>query len=93
MFALILVLLAVLAVVYSYTPAETVILDHLTQYKRYHRENLCTDNKCCTITDTESCSLAGMTKDRSILVLPGGETRCIFSTSTPFAFQVKLFFY
>jgi len=29
-----------------------------------------------------------MTKDKSTLVLPGGETRCIFSTSTPFAFQV-----
>eukprot|EP00604_Paraphysomonas_vestita_P002025 CAMPEP_0174820430 /NCGR_PEP_ID=MMETSP1107-20130205/4264_1 /TAXON_ID=36770 /ORGANISM="Paraphysomonas vestita, Strain GFlagA" /LENGTH=386 /DNA_ID=CAMNT_0016035773 /DNA_START=126 /DNA_END=1286 /DNA_ORIENTATION=- len=27
-------------------------------------------------------------KDQSTLVLPGGETRCIFSTSTPFAFQV-----
>eukprot|EP00981_Chlorochromonas_danica_P003179 scaffold633_cov288-Ochromonas_danica.AAC.14 len=40
-----------------------------------------------------------MTKDSSTLVLPGGETRCIFSYSTPFAFQVipgdtdKLLFY
>jgi hypothetical protein len=99
MFALVLVLLAVLAVVHSFTPAEKVILDHVKQYKRYTRDNLCTANKCCTISDTESCSLAGMTKDQSILVLPGGETRCIFSTSTPFAFQVipgasdKLLFY
>eukprot|EP00604_Paraphysomonas_vestita_P003633 CAMPEP_0174820236 /NCGR_PEP_ID=MMETSP1107-20130205/3928_1 /TAXON_ID=36770 /ORGANISM="Paraphysomonas vestita, Strain GFlagA" /LENGTH=376 /DNA_ID=CAMNT_0016035169 /DNA_START=214 /DNA_END=1344 /DNA_ORIENTATION=+ len=29
-----------------------------------------------------------MPKDQTTLVLPGGNTRCIFSTSTPFAFQV-----
>lgn len=29
-----------------------------------------------------------MTRDQSTLVLPGGETSCIYSGSTPFAFQV-----
>ena len=40
-----------------------------------------------------------MSKDTSTLVFPGGETRCIYSDSTPYAFQVipgatdKLLFY
>lgn len=32
--------------------------------------------------------MASMTRDSSTLVYPGGETRCIYSTSTPFSFQV-----
>jgi hypothetical protein len=50
--------------------------------------SLCTANSCCNISSSNSCSLMKFTKDKSTLVLPGGETRCIFSTSTPFAFQV-----
>jgi hypothetical protein len=49
---------------------------------------LCDANVCCNVTSTESCSISGMKRDASTLVLPGGETRCIFTTSTPFAFQV-----
>lgn len=53
------------------------------------------------MSDTEKCALESLpsTPGSSSLVLPGGETRCIFSTSTPFAFQVyrgdsdKLLFY
>lgn len=43
--------------------------------------------------------MSALPRDESTLVLPGGETRCIFSDSTPFAFQVipgdsdKLLFY
>jgi hypothetical protein len=37
---------------------------------------------------TESCSLDSLPSTGSSLVLPGGDTRCIFSYSTPFAFQV-----
>jgi hypothetical protein len=49
---------------------------------------MCSTNTCCNITATESCSIANMKKDSTTLVLPGGNTRCIFSDSTPFAFQV-----
>jgi hypothetical protein len=50
--------------------------------------SLCTQNVCCTVSSGEACSISSMPKDTSTLVLPGGETRCIYSTSTPFAFQV-----
>jgi hypothetical protein len=48
---------------------------------------------------TESCALDTLPTTGSSLVLPGGDTRCIYSYSTPFAFQVyrgssdKLLFY
>jgi hypothetical protein len=50
--------------------------------------SMCTDNTCCNITATESCDLESMSRDTSTVVLPGGETRCIYSYSTPFGFQV-----
>ena len=43
---------------------------------------------CCDITSTESCDIDSMTPNESTLVFPGGDTRCIYSTSTPYAFQV-----
>ena len=45
---------------------------------------LCEDFLCCKISESESCSLKNMTHDETVLVLPGGETRCIFSYSTDF---------
>ena len=36
----------------------------------------------------ERCSLRDMQRDEDSLVFPGGETRCIFSYSRPYAFQV-----
>lgn len=60
---------------------------------------LCQTYSCCNLTETETCSLSSMPKDKTMLVLPGGETRCIYSDSTPYAFQVvpgdsdKLVFY
>lgn len=51
-------------------------------------QGLCDGQTCCNVTSTESCPISTMLKDQSTLVLPGGETRCIYSYSTPFAFQV-----
>lgn len=99
MLAQIIVLIAVLLVTNAYSPAEQIIKDHVNSYTKYTVGDLCTRNKCCTISETESCAISSMSQDESMLVLPGGETRCIFSTSTPFAFQVipgdkdKLLFY
>lgn len=49
---------------------------------------LCDKYTCCEISPTQSCALNTLPATGSSLVLPGGNTRCIFSTSTPFAFQV-----
>jgi hypothetical protein len=62
-------------------------------------KSLCDSYTCCNITTSEACNLASMPRDESTLVLPGGETRCIYADSTPYAFQVipgdseKLLFY
>ena len=42
----------------------------------------------CTITDTEMCPISDMPKGVSTQVFPGSNTRCIFSYSTPYSFQV-----
>ena len=53
----------------------------------------------CVVTATESCSLSGMPEDQTTVVFPGGQTRCIYSDSTDYSFQVvpgdrsKLIFY
>jgi hypothetical protein len=50
--------------------------------------NACGVFPCCNITSSEPCDITRMTVDTSTLVQPGGMTRCIFSTSTPYSFQV-----
>jgi hypothetical protein len=42
----------------------------------------------CTVSASNACPLADMPLDETTLVYPGGATRCIFSTSSDFAFQV-----
>jgi hypothetical protein len=69
--------------------AHDVIRENLQSYQTVGAgRSLCSQNTCCNITATESCSLASMPRDETTLVLPGGDTRCIYSYSTPFAFQV-----
>ena len=46
--------------------------------------NLCTSYNCCNISASSECSLSTMAKDETTLVLPGGNTRCIYSYSSPF---------
>jgi len=48
----------------------------------------CNKLNCCKVTDTEECSIDEFEKDQTMMVYPGGETRCIFSYSGDFAFQV-----
>ena len=45
----------------------------------------------CVISRRESCDLNKMLIDESNLIQPGGNTRCLFSYSTPFVFQVIKF--
>ena len=42
------------------------------------------DVDSCIVGDESPCDLSSFTKDRSTVVYPGGDTRCIFSSSTPF---------
>jgi hypothetical protein len=42
----------------------------------------------CHISSGESCDLTKFAKDETTMVFPGGETRCIFSNTPNFAFQV-----
>ena len=53
------------------------------------QQDMCSGTNCCTIGSSEACPLTAMPKDTTTMVMPGGETRCIYSYSTPFAFQVK----
>ncbi len=48
----------------------------------------CDQMHCCTVDAQESCSISSLEKDTSSIVQPGGTTRCIFSTSTVYGFQV-----
>jgi len=94
------VFIAVLSAVSAlkYDEAKNVIKNYVESYNNIGK-SLCQTNTCCNITSTESCSLSSFAKGQTTMVLPGGETRCIYSDSTPFAFQVipgdsdKLLFY
>jgi hypothetical protein len=50
----------------------------------------CDNNSCCSISNTEDCNISKLPKGKTTLVFPGGETRCIFSYSSAFAFQVSM---
>jgi hypothetical protein len=65
------------------------IQSHVSSYAPT-KEQCGPGTNCCTVSSTESCGLTSMPKDQTTLVLPGGETRCIYSYSTPFAFQVNI---
>lgn len=99
-----LLLLSILNIFLSFIAANTpldnakeLIQNHIKKYYSPLTDSaLCVGNKCCNITSSSSssnsapsCAINTFPKDESTLVLPGGETRCIFSYSTPFAFQVS----
>lgn len=72
----------------SFSDAADIIQTYVNSYQSNSASSLCQENTCCNITTTEACSISQMPSDQSTLVLPGGNTRCISSESTPFAFQV-----
>lgn len=43
----------------------------------------------CHLGSGEGCDLRNFPKDETTMVFPGGETRCIFSNTPNFAFQVN----
>ena len=52
--------------------------------------DMCAGRRCCKLSETEECLLDALPEGQSTLVLPGGNTSCIFGEqgSGPFAFQV-----
>jgi hypothetical protein len=96
---LILACIAAIASALSEQEAYATIRSSFAEQQRVDARSLCSANTCCNITTSEACPLSDMKKDSTTLVLPGGNTRCIFSDSSPFAFQVipgdsdKLLFY
>lgn len=86
----------------GFDEAAVVIKEHLSMRKHDSADDYCSDNPslCCELSSSNNgCSVSNMPQDVSTLVFPGGETRCIFSTSSKFNFQVipgksdKLLFY
>jgi len=71
----------------TYKEASKIIKDYVASQPSIGRD-LCDKYTCCTLSDDEKCNIDTFITDSSTLVLPGGESRCIFSSSTPYAFQV-----
>lgn len=63
------------------------LVSHVNDFKRMSFDNFSKHPKC-TISSDESCDVENMADDTSTLVYPGGDTRCIFSDSGDYAFQV-----
>lgn len=49
---------------------------------------LCKNSAICCSLEKSNCKFGTFPTDRSVLVFPGGETRCIKSKSMPYAFEV-----
>ena len=55
----------------------------------YFVDSQCHSNAdCCWLRDS-SCDFNDLDTGNSTLIFPGGETRCIASTSTDYAFEVS----
>lgn len=71
---------------------EEVINEIQNEAKRYSSSSslplLKDDKLSCTLSSEEGCNIDNMPMDQSTMVYPGGETRCIFSGSTPYSYQV-----
>ena len=78
------------ALIYCLDRNEAVanIHKYLDTFSKSNGKALCDQYQCCTVGSNEKCSIDQFKVDESILVLPGGSTRCIFDTSTPYGFQV-----
>lgn len=77
----------------DFNEAKNNIYNYLNEIKQNNQltssSTPTTNNNTCVISRRESCDLNKMLIDESILIQPGGNTRCLFSYSTPFVFQVS----
>lgn len=87
---------------FDYSSVFSTVLGHLRHVEgedEFGHMTVSTDYPVCDMSDSESCDLSSMEAHTSTVVRPHGATRCIFSDSGDFAFQVipgdsdKLVFY
>ncbi len=73
----------------TYKEASSVLRSEVGLYgvQGQFGKELCDNYNCCEAKNN-NCNLNNMPKDETTLYLPGGDSRCIFSTSTPYAAQV-----
>jgi hypothetical protein len=73
----------------NYEEATGIIKKDLEKYSSAAGGgSLCDRHHCCNISSSNECNLKNFKKDVTSLIYPGGQTRCIFSTSTDFSFQI-----
>lgn len=74
----------------NYDSAINIIKDHVVNRPvEKLSKDLCSGSlECCTISTTQSCDASTFTRDVPVLILPGGNTKCIFDSSTPYAFEL-----
>jgi hypothetical protein len=82
------VFLAILSVVFGNSDTLNNFLGAISKHQVEANELCPSDRLCCKVSVNETCPISNMPEDESTLVFPGGETRCIFSNSSPFGFQV-----
>ena len=75
----------------DFNEAKNNIYNYLNEIKdnNQYTTSTTTNNNTCVISRKESCDLNKMLIDESTLIQPGGNTRCLFSYSTPYVFQVR----
>jgi len=67
---------------------EEVLKSQIKDSKKLSSDEGSASHPTCTISDEEECALSKFSNTGSTLVKPGGDTRCIFSNSGDYAFQV-----
>ena len=71
----------------TFEEAKTNIKAEVASYGAGPRKSLCEEYTCCELSKS-TCDISSMPQDQTTLVLPGGNSRCIFSDSTPYAAQI-----
>lgn len=60
---------------------------YLSVVDQFKSRDICSTVNCCEL-GRQDCALSALPSDELTLIFPGGETRCLFSTSRDYAFQV-----
>ena len=84
-----LTLLSAISVCLSINEADSVVQevqDYIKSLDEFDHEW----KRECHISSDNGCDITGFEQDETTMVFPGGETRCIFSNTPNFAFQVRV---
>lgn len=82
-------LMPVFAYSMTFEQASVNLRNEVSNYAiDFQAKELCDKYTCCKAESGDACNISSMPKDTTTLYLPGGESRCINSDSTPYAAQV-----